>query len=138
MWRMAYRISSALHQRLLDEARAAHPNECCGLLLGQDNRIADVRACRNVASDPARRFEIDPVALIAALRSARDGGPAVLGFFHSHPGGNAEPSVRDAADGAGDGRLWLIIGEEGVGAWVNRPGGVRHGAFDPAELMVEN
>ncbi len=90
-------------------ARAAHPHEACGLLLGEGRRITAALETRNVHPAPATHFAIDPQALIDAHRAARSGGPQVLGYFHSHPVGEAVPSATDRACGAGDGRVWAII-----------------------------
>ncbi|NJO13953.1 MAG: M67 family metallopeptidase [Rhizobiales bacterium] len=90
-------------------AAAAHPHEVCGLLLGEGARITEARVAHNVHPAPATHFEIDPQALIDAHRAARGGGPEVLGYFHSHPVGVAEPSTTDHACAARDGRVWAII-----------------------------
>jgi proteasome lid subunit RPN8/RPN11 len=127
-------LSSALHAQLLTEAEAAHPLECCGLLLGSGDAIARVKPTANVAAEPARTFEIDPAALIAAERTMRDGGETLIGYYHSHPNGRAEPSACDAASAAADGRLWLIIASGAITAWHAVPGGTVHGAFEPACL----
>ena len=79
-------------------------------------------------------IEIDPAALIAAHRAARSGGAAVIGHYHSHPTGLAEPSPRDAADAAPDGSIWLIAGGGQVTAWRAVAAGRRHGRFDPLAL----
>ena len=127
-------LSSALHQQLLAEAAAAHPRECCGLLLGTADCIATALPCANIADDPHTRFEIDPAALIAAERAARQGGLPVLGHYHSHPNGSGAPSPRDAADAARDGRLWLIIAAGRISAWRSVTHGALHGVFDPVEM----
>ena len=90
-------------------AAAAHPQEACGILLGTANRITAALETRNVHPTPETHFAIDPQALIDAHRAARAGGPQVLGYFHSHPHGPAEPSATDRACAAGDGRVWAII-----------------------------
>ena len=108
-------------ERLLAEARAAHPLEACGLLLGRNGEIEEVSACANVHPDPARQFEIDPRALIDAHRAARAGGLEVVGYYHSHPVGPAEPSATDRAHATGGGRVWAIIGEGTVGWWRDAP-----------------
>lgn len=118
---MAIETTSRVLQALRDAARAAHPRECCGLLLGEigggDARITQVVPTANVASDPLHRFEIDPAALIAAHRQARAGGPAVLGYYHSHPSGVAVPSATDKAGAARDGQIWAIVAGEDIGWW---------------------
>lgn len=114
---MRVRISSAALQQLRAESGAAPECEVCGLLLGDGCVITEARACANVADDPARGFEIDPAALVAAHRSARAGGPALIGCYHSHPNGRPEPSPRDAAAAAPDGMIWLIVAGDTIGAW---------------------
>jgi proteasome lid subunit RPN8/RPN11 len=41
----------------------------------------------------------------------------VIGYFHSHPQGRAEPSTTDRACAAGDGRVWAIIAGDEVRFW---------------------
>ena len=131
---MTVTISSDTLDFLLITAAASPDREVCGLLLGQGDRIARVVPCANVAAEPWHRFEIDPAALIAAHRAARGGGAAVIGHYHSHPTGLAEPSPRDAADAAPDGSIWLIAGGGQVTAWRAVAAGERHGRFDPLAL----
>lgn len=106
--------------------------EVCGLLLGRDGRIVEARPAANVADDPARAFEIDPAALFAALRAARAGGPALIGYYHSHPSGAAAPSARDLAMAAEDGKLWLIVAGDAVTAWVKQAGIFARATLVPA------
>jgi len=99
------------------EATRAHPNECCGLLLGEGARIVRAQLCVNVHPRPDRAFEIDPAALIAAHRAARAGGWQVLGYFHSHPNGRIGPSAQDLALAARDGRIHAIVAGGEVTWW---------------------
>lgn len=114
---MTLRLTSAVLATIRGAAAEAAPNECCGLLLGHGSLIAEARAAVNVAPDPARHFEIDPQALLDAHRLARSGGPQVVGYFHSHPVGSAEPSATDRALAAGDGRVWAIAGRDAITFW---------------------
>ena len=119
---------------MLAQAARAHPAECCGLLLGVRWAEAGEGACgeaecitaitptAKVAADPTRHFEIDPAALIAALRAEREGGEqALLGWYHSHPAGEAIPSATDQANSPRDGRVWAIIAEGAVRLWRDGP-----------------
>lgn len=114
---MAIRISRAALDAIARQAAASPAAEVCGLLLGAAGLAAeDVRTAlpaANVAADPARRFELDPAALIAAHRRARAGGEAVLGHYHSHPSGDVRPSARDAAMAFEANALWLICAPDG-------------------------
>ena len=86
--------------------------EVCALLLGHGRHIAQLICTANVAAQPQHRFEIDPAALIAAHKSARTGGPQLLGYAHSHPAGAAVPSAADRAGIVAAGELWLILGAD--------------------------
>lgn len=103
---------------MLDSARAGAPQEVCGMLFGNGARITHAVGATNVAPDPSRHFEIDPVALIGAHRAMRAGGPALLGYFHSHPNGLARPSATDADSAARDGRVWIIAAPIDNGDWT--------------------
>ncbi|MFA6219272.1 MAG: M67 family metallopeptidase [Erythrobacter sp.] len=110
-------VIQAVIDALLAEAADAHPLECCGLLFGQGDRIDAMRRARNVHPTPHSHFEIDPQALVDAHRSARSGGPQVVGYYHSHPNGWAEPSATDRAMAAGDAMIWAIVAAGRVAFW---------------------
>lgn len=120
---MAFEVSSEAVEQIVAESAAAHPLECCGILLGEGDRIAAVRPATNVHPQPDRYFEIDPQALVDAHRAARGGGPDVVGYYHSHPSGPPEPSATDRAQANGDGRVWAIVGAGKVGWWRDAAGG---------------
>ncbi len=114
---------------LIEEARRAADVECCGLLLGSAGgqgavaRITQAFPAANVHPDPARYFEIDPAALIGAYRAMRDGGPALIGFYHSHPNGHPRPSAVDCEHAGGDGRIWAIVAATKAHFWRDGPDG---------------
>ncbi|MDT0506895.1 M67 family metallopeptidase [Novosphingobium sp. MMS21-SN21R] len=129
---MTVTITPQAHALILTAAWAAHPKEACGLLLGTGDEVTEAVAVTNVAPDPTRHFEIDPAALIAAHRAARDGSaPEVIGYFHSHPNGLARPSATDAASAARDGRVWIIVADDAITCWCDGPGG-----FEPLSYAV--
>lgn len=136
---MRVEISITDRQRILDHAGSSR-DEVCGLLLGesdgQGGRVTAVRPCANVSDTPARRFEVDPAALIAAWRAARCGRPRVIGHYHSHPTGDPRPSVTDAREATPDGAIWIIAGGGEIAAWRAVAHGRVHGQFEPVELVV--
>jgi proteasome lid subunit RPN8/RPN11 len=132
-WEMALRVTRPVLDRLFAEAANAAPDECCGILLGCGALIEDLRPAANMAADPHRRFEIDPQALIEAHRAGRHGRPHVLGYYHSHPAGPAEPSAIDREQSARDGSVWAIVGTSGVTFWRDEEAG-----FVPLSYSVED
>lgn len=121
---MCVRISRAAHATLLAEAAASPTQEVCGLLLG-DDVIRRIGPTLNVSLQPADSFEIDPAALFAAIRAERaTGGERLIGYYHSHPSGRAEPSERDREQAVGDVRLWVVIGAGEAKGWRMTANGV--------------
>jgi proteasome lid subunit RPN8/RPN11 len=103
----------ALRLQLESEARAAFPRECCGLIEGTRDlsgyEITFLHPVRNLSAD-ADRFEIDPVEHFRHLKAARGRSADIIGCYHSHPNGRAEPSARDQAGAGEENFLWLIAG----------------------------
>jgi len=130
-------ISSTILREMQKAALNASPEECCGLLFGDDGNVSSHELTENVASNPKRHFEIDPSALISAERLARTGGPPILGYFHSHPTSDINPSKTDAESAAPDGRIWLIVNGSKALAWRAVTEGQIFGRFDPISLECE-
>ncbi|MEZ5680359.1 MAG: M67 family metallopeptidase [Erythrobacter sp.] len=114
---MTLEVSSTVIDTLLAEADRAAPEECCGLLFGDAEKIDAVTPASNVHRTPQSHFEIDPQALIDAYRRARAGEAQIAGFYHSHPNGIAEPSATDRALAARDGMIWAIVAAGRVTFW---------------------
>ncbi|GFE72526.1 M67 family metallopeptidase [Novosphingobium sp. TCA1] len=115
-------VTSDVIARLHEESLRAHPEECCGILIGNEDRIEEVIPAANVALEPTRHFEIDPATLLAAHRAARqgagrEGAGKVMGYYHSHPVGRPVPSATDCEHSTGDLRVWAIIADGQVAFW---------------------
>jgi proteasome lid subunit RPN8/RPN11 len=135
-------LPDGLRSQILREAGAAFPHECCGLIEGmlvegvrvegarevEAFRVIALHAARNLAGAPDR-FEIDPQDQFAAHKAARARGRAIIGCYHSHPGGRVQPSAADLAGAGEENFLWLIAGSGEINAFVYAGGG-----FVPAQL----
>ena len=111
---MALVLTAAQAADLTQMAEAAYPREACALLVGRAEadriEIAEIVAGDNVAASPEREFEFDPAKHIALLRRLRESKASerLVGHWHSHPNGRAEPSAQDAAMANDPGLVWLI------------------------------
>lgn len=120
-------LTSAHAAELCGLAEAAFPREACALLVGLDRgdgvvEVQRVVPAANVAVAPERSFEIDPAVHIGLLRDLREHhaaesiiGPRIVGHWHSHPNGRAEPSATDATMIHDPGLLWLISAVDAAG-----------------------
>ncbi|VAV93591.1 hypothetical protein MNBD_ALPHA04-1670 [hydrothermal vent metagenome] len=131
---MKLTISSAILEELQRQARHGVPLEICGLLFGHGRKITSFQQTRNVAKQASRHFEIDPAALIAAERGAREGGPKIIGYYHSHPSGEVKPSETDAKNAASDNRFWLLLNGREASAWQASKNPELFGPFTPITL----
>jgi proteasome lid subunit RPN8/RPN11 len=91
----------SLSREMTADALRAYPDECCGILFGQDGPrgrfVQRVQSAANVAvpGERSQRFSIDPLQLMHAERQAADARQTVIGFYHSHPDHPARPSEHD-------------------------------------------
>ena len=86
-------------QAMIDDARAAYPNEACGLILGdavasEDGQALRFVPTRNAAASPYR-YEIHPDDLYRLSVAADDADEVFWGIVHSHTHTQAVPSPTD-------------------------------------------
>lgn len=126
---MEIELARAALLAMKKHAERCGPAECCGILLGEGGRIDRALAAANIHAQPNTHFEIDPQALIDAHRETRNDGPQVLGYYHSHPSSRAEPSATDCEGAARDGRVWAILGTDGLRLWRDANSGFQPLAY---------
>lgn len=93
-------INQHLVNRMLKEAKAAYPHECCGLFVGTTDdsgkKIHEVYPVENKNKvRAADRYEIDPKEFDRIDRESAKKGWSITGIYHSHPDHPAEPSAFD-------------------------------------------
>ena len=84
--------------KILEEAKAGYPYECCGLLVGDKskNKVCAVYPVENKNKVRAQdRYEIDSKTFDEIDRDATKKGLSIIGIYHSHPDHPAEPSAFD-------------------------------------------
>lgn len=136
-------LPHALAGQLLALAEAAYPDEACALLVGQGDRITRIVPAENVAPDPRRHFEVDPATQIRLRRALREAAgqerlprETLLGHWHSHPDGRAEPSATDAASAHEPELLWLISSVAAGKAMPPAAFAFQSGGFVPLALQI--
>lgn len=87
-------LHSSHPDQMFAHARCADPDECCGLIGGDDERAASIYPLRNVASNSEVAYEVAPEELFAAQREMRQRGEQLLAIYHSHPRAT-EPTPSD-------------------------------------------
>jgi sulfur-carrier protein len=101
-----------------EQARAAYPHECCGLLLRPAGAVGvTARACTNLQQqrhavdvdayprDARTAYLIDPRQLVELTGAAARAGAGVAGFYHSHVDCPPRFSAEDRRQALGFGRV---------------------------------
>ena len=94
----ALALNADAEQEIRRHGTETYPNECCGALIADGDRIVEAfRLPNTTAEGPRRRFMIGPqdYRLAEARASERQG--TLAGFYHSHPDHPARPSATDLA-----------------------------------------
>lgn len=128
----AAHLPAEIREALIAHARGQHPNEMCGLIVGdkpagEGGRAIRFEPTRNKAASPYR-YEIDPDDLLRLTISTDDADEAFWGIVHSHTHTAAVPSPTDVSLAFYPDSLYLLVsladdqvdartGEPGVRAW---------------------
>lgn len=113
---MILQIDARLTKQMVNAAEAAFPAEACGLILGRGKgqlvRVTKVVPAGNLLATSDDRFELDPAVRIAVEKDLRDSGAKdrIVGHFHSHTDGTADPSATDRAMAFEPELAWVIVG----------------------------
>ncbi|MDR1584997.1 MAG: M67 family metallopeptidase [Prevotellaceae bacterium] len=83
-------VIAAIIKQAYDET----PNETCGLLAGEGNKVVKRYAMTNIDHSP-EHFSFDPAEQFRVLRQARAEGLEIVANYHSHPETPARPSDED-------------------------------------------
>jgi proteasome lid subunit RPN8/RPN11 len=87
-----------LPEKFIDEmiahAREEAPNECCGIIAGQDGRAVKLFRAKNSEPSPYR-YNVDPQDLFRIHRECDGNGWEFLAIYHSHTASEAYPSATD-------------------------------------------
>lgn len=89
-------LPRAVAEMVLAHARAALPNEACGLLSGSaaDGLVTTFHPARNVEASPLR-YNVHPEDLVRITFAIDDADEDLVGIFHSHTRSPAVPSPTD-------------------------------------------
>jgi proteasome lid subunit RPN8/RPN11 len=101
-------LPAGLRDKMIAHARAAYPNEGCGLFAGSIEAakptendggdsvktVCEVYCLKNIDESPTH-FSMSPEEQFAAIADMRKKNLALLGNFHSHPSTPSRPSPED-------------------------------------------
>lgn len=95
-------------QELVDHAIADLPNECCGMISGEDGVATGVHRAANSEGSPFM-YVMDPREQLRIMDAIDDAGQDLLAIYHSHTRSAAYPSRTDVELAFFPSTLYLIV-----------------------------
>jgi [CysO sulfur-carrier protein]-S-L-cysteine hydrolase len=89
-------ISHVDLDRLIEQARAEAPNEACGLLATEGDRVVRVYPLRNAEASPVH-YKMDPQQQLEVMKEIDDNDWDLAAIYHSHTHTRAYPSQTDVS-----------------------------------------
>jgi proteasome lid subunit RPN8/RPN11 len=130
------RIQQNVSSEMAEQARREPGREICGLLAGRDGVITHAFPAENVASDPAKSYEIAPKEIFRMMREFRAAGLDFLGIYHSHPNGENQPSARDIELAYYSEETYFILSPRPDAAKPVRAFSIRDGCATELEIQI--
>ncbi|MGQ0563031.1 MAG: Mov34/MPN/PAD-1 family protein [Gemmatimonadota bacterium] len=95
----------------------ASDTEICGALIGDNDGVIEAVPLVNRSARARDAFFIPAEEVLRAEREAEARGARLVGFYHSHPRGDAVPSGSDLEQALPGYIYWIASSEGEVRAW---------------------
>lgn len=102
------KLQRAYVDEIIAHAREDAPNECCGIIAGNDGHATQLYRAINAEASPYR-YNVDPKDLLRIYRDLDDQDWDVLCIYHSHTHTDAYPSPTDVRLAAWPDAYYLIV-----------------------------
>jgi len=131
-------LPRAVVNRILTQAQRQPETETCGLLGARNEEAIHYYPVRNIADDPATRFEMDPRQQIGVMKTLREQNEQLLAIVHSHPHSPPIPSTADMAEYGYPDAYYLIVSLNVKGVLEMRGYRQVDGTMQPVNLLYEH
>ena len=130
-------IPRVIVNKILGHAQRTAPEECVGILSGDNRTIQGWHPLTNQRRDP-RRFLADSGQQIRLFKQLREQDRQVVAIYHSHPKGPPEPSALDLEQAHYPEALYLIVSLDTDGRLDLAGFLIRDSKADPQELTIRD
>ncbi|KKL81801.1 hypothetical protein LCGC14_1991150 [marine sediment metagenome] len=128
-------LPRAFIDEMIAHAREEAPNECCGIIAGQDGRAVKLFRAENAEASPYR-YSVDPQDLFRIYRESDQNGWEFLAIYHSHTASEAYPSPTDVRLAFWPETLYILVSLTQPDDPVVRAFRIVEGAVSEVELAA--
>jgi [CysO sulfur-carrier protein]-S-L-cysteine hydrolase len=131
-------VTLNLPQSFFDEmvahAQEDAPNECCGIIAGEDGRAVKLYRAKNAEASPYR-YNVEPKDLFRVYRECEENGWDFLAIYHSHTASEAYPSATDVRLAFWSEAYYILISLQDAGNPTVRAFQILDGAISEEEIQ---
>ncbi len=120
---------------MIAHARGDVPNECCGIIAGEDGTATKLYRAINAEASPYR-YSVEPKDLLRIYRDLDSNGWDVLVIYHSHTHTEAYPSPTDIRLAAWEDAYYVLVSLEDDDNPAVRAFRIQDGEVTEEELQV--
>jgi proteasome lid subunit RPN8/RPN11 len=131
-----FSIPREIFQAMVEHARAALPNEACGILAGREGMALKVYPATNRDASPIH-YQLEPTEQLRIFQEMEEKGWEFAGIYHSHVKAEAKPSREDIEIAYYPEALYLILSLRDQKNPVLRGFWIRDGAVEEEEIQLE-
>jgi [CysO sulfur-carrier protein]-S-L-cysteine hydrolase len=131
-------VTLSLPQFFIDEmvahAQEDAPNECCGIIAGDNGRAVKLFRAKNAEASPYR-YSVEPKDLFRIYRECEENGWSFLAIYHSHTASEAYPSATDVRLAFWPEAYYILVSLEDATKPVVRAFRILEGAVSEEEVQ---
>jgi proteasome lid subunit RPN8/RPN11 len=123
---------SFIHE-IISHAQEDAPNECCGIIAGEDGRAVKLFRAKNAEASPYR-YSVEPKDLFRIYRECDENGWSFCAIYHSHTASEAYPSPTDVRLAFWPEAYYLLVSLQDAAKPVVRAFRILDGAVSEEEI----
>jgi proteasome lid subunit RPN8/RPN11 len=120
---------------MIEHAKEDAPNECCGIIAGDNGKAVKLFRAKNAEASPYR-YNVEPKDLFRIFRECEENGWSFLAIYHSHTASEAYPSPTDVRLATWPEAYYVLVSLKDTDKPVVRGFRILDGAISEEELAA--
>jgi len=120
---------------MIEHAKEDAPNECCGIIAGDNGKAVKLFRAKNAEASPYR-YNVEPKDLFRIFRECEENGWSFLAIYHSHTASEAFPSPTDVRLATWPEAYYVLVSLKDTDKPVVRGFRILDGAISEEELAA--
>ena len=132
---MTLSLPQSFVAEMIEHAKEDAPNECCGIIAGDNGKAVKLFRAKNAEASPYR-YNVEPKDLFRIFRECEENGWSFLAIYHSHTASEAFPSPTDVRLATWPEAYYVLVSLKDTDKPVVRGFRILDGAISEEELAA--